>query len=153
VASDTDSDCSQLDDLKNRLSLKMKEILVNPSEADVAKTTALLAKFLQLAQKCQDRQCEGKAYLWGSQLPNLTPSERKDYSYKAVDVLKYQENSLYADSLYNLAFLRKEVLKVNEGDDCKLMKEALRIYRLFDRTWSDYDISKQIKRILNDWDC
>tara|TARA_Y100000748_G_scaffold261177_1_gene229164 strand:- start:37 stop:432 length:396 start_codon:yes stop_codon:yes gene_type:complete len=131
----------------------MKKILVNPSEADVAKTTTLLAKFLQLAQKCEDRQCEGKAHLWGSQLPNLTPSERKHYAYEAVDVLKYQENSLYADSLYNLAVLRKVILKVDEGDDCKLLKEAWRIYRAVDRTWSDHDQSKQIKSILNDWDC
>ena len=131
----------------------MRKILANPSEVDVAKITSLLAKFLQLAQKCEDRQREGKAHLWGSQLPNLTPSERKHYAYEAVDVLKYQENSLYADSLYNLAVLRKVILKVDEGDDCKLLKKALRIYRAVDRTWSDHDQSKQIKSILDDWDC
>ncbi len=154
VASDTDSDCLQLDDLYNRLKPKIRQMRANPSEADVAKISSLLAKFLQLAQKCGHLQYEGRAHLWACHFWSIPISDRKANAYKAVEVLRNQENlSLYADSLYNLAFMRKEILKVDEGDDCKLLKEAMRIYRAVDRTWSDHDKSKEIKSLLNHWDC
>ena len=80
----------------------MKKIFsTNPNEA--AKTTLILDNFLQKARECENRQYEGKALLWYSKLPDLPLSEQEQYASNAVDVLKYQENSLYADSLYNLA--------------------------------------------------
>ena len=150
MSSDIDSNRSQLEDMHNMLKPRMKKIFsTNSNEA--AKTTLILDNFLQKSRECENRQYEGKALLWYSKLPDLPLSEQEQYASNAVDVLKYQENSLYADSLYNLAVFLN--IKGEKADACKLLKKALRIYQEVDRTWRDHDQGKAIISILNDWGC
>ena len=152
IVTNSANNCEDLDRLLVEL---QKEIgtLLSMDDSEFSRLIGKLAKYIQLAQKCESALHEGKAHLIACMVPRLPTSDREAHAKKAESILENLDDKLaFADSLYAHAVIRREVLGISEEVDCDRLRRAIVIYEPVDR-WGYYDKIRELEGILEEWNC